>query len=300
MDSLKSLIDSRQYELVIKLTEKSTNANDLFYRIAAFTCLGKYEEALCVIQDNQNALQGSNLASLITIHIQLLCVLERYEQAHAALSYYADLPYQSQVVEEVLRKMPEVIEQEEKKAQAKFYSDDEIITKLTSKENDEIIFGLDLVKKRDVLSYLPYLAKILSNHPNQTVRSLALMLLVEKEVDRNLKYQSYKGEMVVNPKKTTPPFAGDEFNQTIKIMDSEFKDTTLMQNGAQILSSLAIYVYPYKVPSESKEVAWAIYVIANRLIFVDVDLQQLIEQHNLNREKLNEYISLIDLAMNDI
>ena len=52
MDSLKGLIDSRDYELVIKLTENSKNGSDLFYRIAAFTCLGKYEEALKVIKQD--------------------------------------------------------------------------------------------------------------------------------------------------------------------------------------------------------------------------------------------------------
>ena len=200
MDSLKGLIDSRQYDLVIKLTEKSANVSDLFYRIVAFTCLGKYEEALFVIQDHQKELETFNLVSLITIHIELLCALERYDQARAVLSYYEDLPYQSQIVEETLRKAPELIEQEEKKTQAIFYSEDEIIDKLTSKDNNDVIFGLDLVKKRDVLSFLPYIKMILSSFPNQTVRSLALMLLVEKEVDRDLKYLSYNGEIMVNPK----------------------------------------------------------------------------------------------------
>ena len=46
MDNLKSLLDSKQYDLVLKLTETSTSSNDLFYRISAFIFLGKYEEAL--------------------------------------------------------------------------------------------------------------------------------------------------------------------------------------------------------------------------------------------------------------
>ena len=43
MDSLKTLLDQKKYELVLKLTERSESANDLFYRISAFICLGKYE-----------------------------------------------------------------------------------------------------------------------------------------------------------------------------------------------------------------------------------------------------------------
>lgn len=300
MDSLKGLIDSRQYELVIKLTEKSNKPSDLFYRIASFTCLGKYEEALHVIEDNQSILETNNLASLITIHIQLLCVLERYDQAHAVLSYYENLPYESQVVEETLRKMPSFIEQEEKKSQSIYYSEDEIISKLTSRENNDVIFGLDLVKKRDILSFLPYISKILSSFPNQTVRSLALMLLVEKEVDRNLKYLSYKGELTVNPKNTTHPFTGEKFNKILRIMDTNFKDTTISQNGAQILSSLVIYTYPFNIDSNEEEIAWAIYVVAAKFLFMDVDINELIKAHNLNADIFNEYLSLIDKAMEDI
>ena len=300
MDSLKSLIDSRQYDLVVKLTENSLNASDLFYRIAALTCLGKYEEALYVIQDNQKSLEKNNLVSLITIHIQLLCVLERYDQAHAVLNYYQDLPYESQIVEETLRKMPELIEHEEKKSQAIFYSEDDIIDKLSSYDNNDVIFGLDLVKKRDVLSFLPYLSKILVSFPNQTIRGLTLMLLVEKEVDRNLKYLSYKGEILVNPKNTKPPFTGETFNKVLKIMDIEFKDTTLSQNGAQILSSLIIYTYPFGVEKNEKEIAWAIYVVSNRLISNEVDIKKLADTHNLDFDIFNNYISLIDDAMEDI
>ncbi len=79
MDSLKTLLDQKKYDLVLKLTESSTATNDLFYRISAFIYLGKYEEALYVIQDNQKALE-SNLVSLINAHINLLCVLGRFDQ----------------------------------------------------------------------------------------------------------------------------------------------------------------------------------------------------------------------------
>ena len=34
MDSLKSLLDQKNYELVLKLTEGSEAPNDLFYRIS--------------------------------------------------------------------------------------------------------------------------------------------------------------------------------------------------------------------------------------------------------------------------
>ena len=105
---------------------------------------------------------------------------------------------------------------------------------------------------------------------------------------------------MVNPKNTKPPFTGETFNKVLKIMDIEFKDTTLSQNGAQILSSLIIYTYPFSVEKNEKEIAWAIYVISNRLISNEVDIKKLADTHNLDFDIFNNYISLIDDAMEDI
>ncbi len=41
MDSLKSLMDKKQYDLVLKITETSKDAQSLFYRISALLALGK-------------------------------------------------------------------------------------------------------------------------------------------------------------------------------------------------------------------------------------------------------------------
>ena len=146
MDSLKTLIDKKEYDLVIKLTKNSEEADDLFYLIAAYTFKGEYENALYAIQDHQSVLE-SKLSNLIRIHIELLCALERFDQAHNVLDYYANLPYESQQVEELLRDMPKVIEAEEKKKYAsKYFNEEQIIEKLTSKDNQEVLFAIELLK----------------------------------------------------------------------------------------------------------------------------------------------------------
>ena len=302
MDSLKSLIDKQNYDLVIKLTENTTNPSDYFYRIAAFTCLGKYEEALNTVQDHQEELIKENLNSLINIHIDLLCCLERYEQAYTALDYYSNLPYQSQIVEETLKKMPDLIESEEKKNRALGnYSEDEVFAKLTSKDNEEVLFALDLIKKLDVFTYLDEIKKILVKHPNQTIRSFALMLLVSKEVDRELDYLSNQGMMKVNPKNLDRPFAGEFLNTLLRRMDSEFKNTTISQTGAHLVSSLLIYIYPNKLDKDMDEILGAIYLYYEKLTQENMpDISAYALSHNLNEETLKKYYELIDVANNDL
>lgn len=301
MDSLKGLLDAKKYELVLKLTEKSREPGDFFYRVSAYICLGQYEDALNVIQDHQNDMQKHNMAALINAHIELLCALQRYEQAYSALDYYSNLPYESQVVEEILRKMPDVISQEERRKNAiGTMSEDEIIDKLNSNSSEEVLFALDVIKKLDIFTYLNEIARILAENPKQTIRSFALMLLVQKEVDREFNFLSYKGLVKVNPKKLLPPFTGDSFNSLLKRMDQEFKNSTISQNGAQVLSSYVIYTYPHQIDKDKEEILGAIYLYCLYLLQDNsVTLDDYVVIHNLDKEKIKHYYELIDVANND-
>ena len=108
MDSLKTLMDKKSYDLVLKLTENSNDSLALFYRLSALLAVGKSEEALNLIYTKRIILQ-SRLAILIKIHIEILCLLKRYEEAYNELKYYQELPYENQEVEEILKAMPEYI-----------------------------------------------------------------------------------------------------------------------------------------------------------------------------------------------
>ena len=301
MDSLKTLIDQKNYELVIKLTERSESVNDLFYRISAFIYLGKYEEALFVIQDHQKILE-SNLASLINAHINLLCALSRFDQAYTVLDYYNNLPYQSQVVEEVLRKMPEVIELEEKKqSKIRFYDDEQLEAYLKSDKVEDILIGLDTVIHRDVLSFLPLLQEIMLNNPKQMLRSYTLMLLVQKEVDRPLKMKSVDEIIEVNPKHINPPFTSVVFNSTVKIMDQEYKDPSLAQSAAQLFSEYEMYLYPRSIKESPKDLAAAFYIIARKYANQPVnDLKTYFDAMELDENHLNELIYSIEKILEDV
>ena len=56
MDSLKTLMDKKQYDLVLKLTENSQDSLALFYRLSAMLATGKSEEALTLIKEKRQIL----------------------------------------------------------------------------------------------------------------------------------------------------------------------------------------------------------------------------------------------------
>ena len=299
MDSLKSLLDQKKYDLVLKLTEGSESANDLFYRISAYIYLGQYENALFVIQDHQQILQ-SNLSSLITAHINLLCALSRFDQARATLDYYANLPYESQAVEEILRQMPEVIELEEKKqTSVRFYDDEQIETYLKSDKFEDVLIGLDTIRNRDIFTFLPILQNILVNNPRQLVRSYTLMLLVQKEVDRQLKMKSLDEIIEVNPKHLNPPFTSAVFNETIRLMDSEYKDPSLAQNATQLFSEYEMYLYPRSLKEAPKDLCAAFYIIARKYANAEIkDLHSYFDAMELDEVKINELVKHIEEILN--
>lgn len=300
MDNLKSLLDSKQYDLVLKLTETSTSSNDLFYRISAFIFLGKYEDALYVIQDHQEILE-SNLPALINAHINLLCVLGRFEQAYTVLDYYNNLPYQSQVVEEILRKMPKVIEAEEKKQTTyKFYSDEEIEQMLRSDKFEDVLLALDTIKNRDILSFLPILKELLVSDSKEVIKSYILMMLVKKEVDRDLVIVKKGKEIKVNPKHLIPPFIGEVFDGVVKGFDKEFKDSTLSQIATQLFSQYTIYIYPEEYPYSVKEYLAAFYLLAKDYASsMNSDLSSLSFINELDLEKINKIKEEIDKMLEE-
>ena len=300
MDNLKSLLDSKQYDLVLKLTETSTSSNDLFYRISAFIFLGKYEEALYVIQDHQETLE-SNLPALINAHINLLCVLGRFEQAYTVLDYYNNLPYQSQVVEEILRKMPKIIEAEEKKQTTyKFYSDEEIEQMLRSDKFEDVLLALDTIKNRDILSFLPILKELLVSDSKEAIKSYILMMLVKKEVDRDLVIVKKGKEIKVNPKHLIPPFMGEVFDGVVKGFDKEFKDSTLSQIATQLFSQYSIYIYPEEYPYSVKEYLAAFYLLAKDYASsMNSDLSTLSFVNELDLEKINKIKEEIDKMLEE-
>ena len=300
MDNLKSLLDSKQYDLVLKLTETSTSSNDLFYRISAFIFLGKYEDALYVIQDHQETLE-SNLPALINAHINLLCVLGRFEQAYTVLDYYNNLPYQSQVVEEILRKMPKIIEAEEKKQTTyKFYSDEEIEQMLRSDKFEDVLLALDTIKNRDILSFLPILKELLVSDSKEVIKSYILMMLVKKEVDRDLVIVKKGKEIKVNPKHLIPPFIGEIFDGVVKGFDKEFKDSTLSQIATQLFSQYTIYIYPEEYPYSVKEYLAAFYLLAKDYASsMNSDLSSLSFINELDLEKINKIKEEIDKMLEE-
>lgn len=247
MDSLSSLLNKKQYDLVIKITENTKDGEELFCRLAALVSLGRVDEALQLINKHHLILEKTNLYSIINWHIDLLCALGMFDEAFDAASYYRELPYESQKVEELLQQLTKRIRKEEKEFEKHFHLSFEDVSKfLNSSIDDEVLFAVKEIEKLDVYPFMDKLLDLIINHPKQTIRSSVLLLLVFKKINRVLEFNSLGTIIKINPSEIEPPFVGEKWNDFIKNVNSYSKDTTLIDNVVKLSSLLIILKFPIK------------------------------------------------------
>ncbi len=301
MDSLKSLMDRKEYDLVLRLTKNSTDCHELFYRISALIATGKYQDALDTISNNKEILK-KDLLLLMHVHIEILCILGMFDEAYQAVKYYEELPYESQQVEELLKKLPEIIRMEEKKQYVSTNLDEEqLIQKLHSNDQNDVLIAIDSVRGRDINVYLPAIANILVNFPKQAIRSFALLLLVQKQVNREFKFKHLDEVITVNPSQLTPPFIGENFNNFTRQLTQELRDPSLSENAIQIISSYIIYIYPDKLPDNNELLIAALYDISNEYLQSKdaKPLAEICEEKGVDLDETILLISRIKEAMDD-
>ena len=298
MDSLKTLMDKKQYDLVIKLTEESIDSTYLFYRISAFLALGKPLESLEVINTHRKLLE-KDLAILIKVHIEILCILARFDEAYKEMEYYKNLPYASQQVEELLVSLPQYIREEERKAFSSKEMDNEQVKKLLrSGEMNDAIIALDIVRERNVNDFLEDLKWVMINHQKQSIRSFSLFVLVQKQFDIVVKFKHIDKIIEVNPKELEPPFVGEPFNTITKRVSVEFNDPSLSNNAIQILSTHIMFIYPDAIKFNNDEIVEALYQISSRYLqSKSEDIKSRCLSKNLEVDRVQELIDDINYSL---
>lgn len=291
MDTLKSLMDKHEFELVLKLTEKSEDIDSIFYRISAFVGLGKPTDALMCLQNNRETLQ-KNLYLLIKINIELLLILGAYDDAYEMLDYYQNLPYESQQVEELLKELPKRIREAEKNQyKDNELKDDDIKARLRANDKVTVMSAIDALSRKDVVPFISDIQYTLLNNQYQSMRSLALMLLVKAKVEKEVSIINKRGDILkVIPSQIKPPFTDDTFNNLVKRIRTEFKNPSISDNAISILSTYIIDIYPEQLTESEDDIVAAIYLLASNVLQVkDVpSIEEFCSSHNLNVEEVSE------------
>ncbi|MBR5996455.1 MAG: hypothetical protein IK028_00300 [Bacilli bacterium] len=303
MDSLKTLMDKKQYDLVLKLTENSQDSLALFYRLSAMLATGRSEDALKLIKDKRQILL-SKPAILMKIHIEILCLLGKFDEAYSELRYYQELPYENQETEELLNHLPKYIREEEIKVyKRQEVGQDELRKKLLSKNDVDVLSALDAVRGQSLESFLLPILNILKTYPKQLVRTFALLLLVAKKYDKKVEFLHEDQLIEVVPSELDEPFiipGLGNIDDLSSLFQNEYHDPSLSQNAINVLSSYMVYIYPNKV-NYSKEQLLVIfgYIAKDLLQSKDNDLDKLCEKHGLDKQEIREEVNKIKAHLED-
>lgn len=303
MDSLKTLMEKSQYDLVIKLTENSNDSIALFYRLSALVAVGKNEDALALIKSKRDIFE-TRLNLLVKFHIEILCLLGQFDEAYDELKYYENLPYQNQEVEEVLRAMPSYIRNAEKAIYGrKPLDEDQIRTRLLSKNDEEVLAALDEIKSLNINNYLLNILKLIRSHSRQIIRSFALLLLVNAKYDKEVEFLHFDRLTKVIPNQLPQPFQVPGFNSVEEVnfaMQKEYRDPTVAQNALQILSSYLLYIYPSQIEYEPEEILLIFGYIAKKLLQIDnSDLESQCEAKGFDYNQIEKQIKEIEEDLNN-
>ena len=271
MEDLKKLLEQKKFDEVLELTRNSKESQELFFRLSALMALGKLKEAIECVENNRLALQD-NLPWLMRLHIELLCLDSRFDEAFDEVKYYENLPYDSQESEETLKLLPKIIrEYENNKAHLAMEKED-IIKGLVSNNSDDVLASLDALRDKDLTPYYIFLQKLLTFYPKQAIRSFALLLLVQRAVNKTFKFNNMGEVIEVNPSTLTPPFVNNDFEKIVKRMEEEYKDPSITQNAITLLSSYLIYIYPKTVDFEDEELVDALYHLSCQYLQIDTSI----------------------------
>ena len=303
MDSLKTLMDKKQYDLVLKLTENSQDSLALFYRLSAMLATGRSEDALKLIKDKRQILLAKP-GVLMKIHIELLCLLGKFDEAYSELRYYQELPYENQETEELLNSLPKYIREEEIKVyKRQEVGQDELRKKLMSKNDVDVLSALDAVRGQTLESFLLPILNILKTYPKQLVRTFALLLLVAKKYDKKVAFLHEDKLIEVIPSELDEPFIIQglgNIDDLSSLFQNEYHDPSLSQNAVNILSSYMVYIYPNKLNYSKEELLVVFGYIAKDLLqSKDNDLDKLCEKHGLDKQEIKEEVNKIKAHLED-
>ena len=303
MDSLKTLMDKKQYDLVLKLTENSQDSLALFYGLSAILATGRSEDALKLIKDKRQILLAKP-GVLMKIHIELLCLLGKFDEAYSELRYYQELPYENQETEELLNSLPKYIREEEIKVyKRQEVGQDELRKKLLSKNDVDVLSALDAVRGQSLESFLLPIINILKNYPKQLVRTFALLLLVAKKYDKKVEFLHGDKLIEVIPSELDEPFiipGLGNIDDLSSLFQNEYHDPSLSQNAINVLSSYMVYIYPNKVNYSKEELLVVFGYIAKELLqSKDNDLDKLCEKHGLDKQEIKEEVNKIKAHLED-
>lgn len=253
---IRTLYDSKQYDLVIKYAKDNLDPEVKLLGLSALLLTSKEIEAINFINENFDIIYSKYPLKLMRAHFELLLKNKLFKDARKALEMYENKPYVSQEAEEFMKQMHDRIESEEHPNVKSNLSIDEINEILeTSVNTAQLSTALFSLQDFNFSSYVSSLINVLVKkdiHPS--LRTYALIVLVDNKYDKKVSFLSKDKYIELIPSKMNPPFKGENFEKIVKLLsEKNEQNITLEATAFQLLNYYTMDIYPSDINSEDSE-----------------------------------------------
>ena len=269
MSKITDLYEKEQFQEVIKLENEAKETNEMVSVLFSYMSLNEYKEALDYLLKNKKVLYEKVPDLVIQTHISLLCGLYRFDDAYMVAREYQDMPYVSQVVEEVLKGLNKQIRQVELEfyRDSSIVSDEQVKKMIKSNDSEDVVGAISYIRDRGIDKFISEIQSILSEFPKQSVRSLYLVMLLENNYDKEVEFNRFGQRIKIIPNQVTNPIK-DNYEKKMEVIASFCdKDITVRETAEKIFVQYSLASLPKPIELDDKVTLEAIACIAKQYLY---------------------------------
>ena len=250
----KKLSDNGDYLEIISRKSEAVTAPEVFFVISAFLSLNQGQKAMQLLLEKRQLLWDSSPSLLLKANFETRFALRQFDEAYADLSYFQNLPYVSQKIEEQLRDLPHRIRVEEIASGGPKPIDEEEMHALLRDERDPaaLLAYLNSLKKLDLEPFFGDLHSLLeAEDVHDDVKSYALMLLSAHHDDTTVSFEKGGKRFTLIPQEVRMPYGSPEYLR-VRSLVQQGNEPSVSEVAGELLDQYVLTRYPdsYDCPAE--------------------------------------------------
>lgn len=246
METLKSLFEKKQYQLIIDLKSNSRNVEDLPYLVNSYIAIGKINEAINAFETNLSNYFVSLPLYTVTTYFDLLFHVGDKTKIRKMINIFKDYPYISQEIEEIIQNYENQIF---KDAKSKSKLDiDEIFEKIQNCDSElEKLNYIHMLNDYNIQDYVQDIVEIIKSGVSDYLKVFALLLLVNKRIDAKFSFQTSRKTYNVDVLKLYVPFVDKFYEKVTLYIESFAHNPSLSGVCIELFNQFILAIYPDKV-----------------------------------------------------
>ena len=273
MSNYKELMEKKEYLSLLEEAKGKNDPESLFYSASAYLALNDGKKALDILLSNRDILWADNPVLTMKSTLEIRFALKEFDEAYEDMKDFENRPYVSQEVEEVLRGLNGYIRANER---ASFHFEkiepEELKEKLLTTKDDFALLQLLSKVEANPVEYLDETRIIALSDRNDSLRTFALLLLVQAKDKGEMLFKKRGREYKVVPAYLEAPFVNEAYKKTMSLIEGGSKNTSIIQAAKSLYDNEVLAIYPEAGGDDLKLNAAAYLLLAAKYLSAPAEL----------------------------